>query len=67
MEALDAEDLEEIKRKKSELLFQVAELVVKQSLKEGFSSLEQKSNEARQEVGTIFDKVFGKTNRWGPW
>jgi hypothetical protein len=67
LEALDAEDLEEIKRKKSELLFQVVELVVKQSLKEGFSSLEQKSNEARKEVETIFNKVFGKTNRWGPW
>jgi hypothetical protein len=67
LEALDSEDLEEIKRKKSELLFQVVELVVKQSLKEGFSSLEQKSNEARKEVETIFNKVFGKTNRWGPW
>ena len=67
LEALDAEDLEEIKRKKSELLFQVVEVVVKQSLKEGFSSVEQKSNEARKEVETIFDKVFGKTNRWRPW
>lgn len=67
LEALDAEDLEEIKRKKSEILIQVVEVVVKQCLKEGFSSVEQKSNEARKEVETIFDKVFGKTNRWRPW
>jgi chromosome segregation ATPase len=67
LEALDAEDLEEIKKKKSELSSQVVELIVRQSLKEGFSSVGQRSDEARNEVDGIFERLFGRTNRWKFW
>ena len=67
LEALDAEDLEEIKKKKSELSSQVVELIVRQSLKEGFSSVGQRTDEARSEVDGLFDRLFGRTNRWKLW
>lgn len=67
LEALDAEDLEEIKKKKSELSSQVVELIVRQSLKEGFSSVGQRTDDARSEVDGLFDRLFGRTNRWKLW
>lgn len=67
LETLDAEDLEEIKKKKSELLFHIADIVIKQSLNENFSSAGQKSDEAKKQVEAAFDKIFGVTNRWRPW
>jgi hypothetical protein len=67
LESIDAEHLEDIKKKKSELLFHIADIVVKQSLNENFTSAAQKSDEAKKEVVAVFDKIFGVTNRWRAW
>lgn len=66
-ELMEQEDLEDIRKRKSELCQAVTEVVKKQLTREGFIAQDQKEEDAKKDVEGIFDRFFGKTNRWKLW
>jgi hypothetical protein len=66
-ELMEQEDLDEIRKRKSELCQAVTEVVKKQLTREGFIAQDQKEEDAKKDVEGIFDRFFGKTNRWKLW
>ncbi len=67
LEVIDKQDLEDIRKKKSELLSQVSQIISTIMSAEGFSSTEERTKKAKVEVEKSFQLVFGKTRRWKFW
>ncbi len=67
LEEIDKTDLEDIRKKKSELLKEVSQIMGQVLAAEGFNSSEERTKKARMEVEKSFQQVFGKTRRWKFW
>ncbi len=67
LESIDKQDLEDIRKKKTELLGQVSQVISSVMSAEGFTSTEEKTKKAKVEVEKAFQLVFGKTRRWKFW
>jgi hypothetical protein len=66
-ELMEQEDLDDIRKRKNDLCLAVNEIVKKQLTREGFIAQNQKEEDAKKEVEGLFDRFFGKTNRWKLW
>ncbi len=67
LESMDHDDLEAIKKKKNEFSLGIVDILKHQVTKEGFTSVEQKTMDAKKELEHYFDSFFGSTNRWKWW
>lgn len=67
LDRLDKHDLEDIRKKKNELLTDISRIMGTVLSEEGFSSTEERTKKARKEVEKAFHQVFGKTQRWKIW
>jgi chromosome segregation ATPase len=67
LESIGKEDLEEIRKKKRDLLNDVVRIMSIILSADGFTSSEEKSQKARKEIEKSFELVFGKTRRWKFW
>lgn len=67
IDAIDRQDLEDIRNKKRELLNDVSRITATILAAEGFTSTEEKAKTARKEIEKSFELVFGKTRRWKIW
>lgn len=67
LEALDRNDLEDIRNKKSLLLEDISKTMSLILNTEGFQSSEERTKKARKDVEKTFELMFGKTRRWKFW
>jgi DNA repair exonuclease SbcCD ATPase subunit len=64
---LEQRDLEELRQKHSNFQNDIIESFGKVYFKEGFSTLEEKAQEVKKELSSIFEKHFGTLPRWKFW
>jgi hypothetical protein len=67
LEEIERLDLEDIRKKKTDLLKEVSQIMGSVLAEEGFNSSEERTKKARDEVEKSFQHVFGKTRRWKFW
>ncbi len=67
LESMDKLDLEDIRKKKTDLLQEISAIMSSILSAPGFQSSEERSSKARKEVEKSFELVFGKTRRWKFW
>ncbi len=67
LDRIDKHDLEDIRKKKNDLLNEVSKIMGNVLSSEGFNSSEERTKTARKEVEKAFHHVFGKTQRWKFW
>lgn len=67
LEMIDKQDLEDIRKKKSELLQEVSSIMSTILSSPGFQSSDERASKARKDVEKSFELVFGKTRRWKFW
>lgn len=64
---LEQLDLEEMKRKQNELVTDIIESFKKISNRESFTTQEQKADELKNEIKTLFERHLGNIGRWNLW
>ncbi len=67
LDKIDRHDLEDIRKKKNDLLTEISQIMGNVLSSEGFNSSEERTKKARKEVEKAFHHVFGKTQRWKFW
>ncbi len=67
LEQMDRLDLEDIRKKKTDLLQEISAIMGSILSAPGFQSSEERASKARKEVEKSFEVVFGKTRRWKFW
>jgi hypothetical protein len=66
-QADEKQHYDEMRKKKNELIAQVLQVFEGQFNQEGFSSKEQKKDDAKKEITAVMDYFFGKTSKWKIW
>jgi hypothetical protein len=60
-------DQETIRKKRKALTSEILDIFKKQDRHQAFTSQEQKVEEAKKDISALFDKYFGRHQRWKLW
>ncbi len=64
---LEEMDLQELRKKQKDIASDIIDVFKKIQSKEGFSTVEQKMDEAKKDLNSVFEKHMGSLQRWKFW
>jgi len=64
---LEEMDLQELRKKQKDIASDIIDVFKKIQSKEGFSTIEQKMDEAKKDLNSVFEKHMGSLQRWKFW
>jgi hypothetical protein len=64
---LEEIDLQELRKKQKDIASDIIDVFKKIQSKEGFSTVEQKMDEAKKDLNSVFEKHMGSLQRWKFW